>query len=99
METVEEFHQRVTNAKKRLGISRRPAWFRGHRCRDFRLIPSLMRSSHGPRHERNLFANFKTQSAKELGDLHDSWELLAIMQHHGVPTRLLDWTESFHTAL
>jgi hypothetical protein len=58
-----------------------------------------MRRRDGLRHERNLFANFKTQSAKQLGELHDSWEMLAIMQHHGVPTRLLDWTESVHTAL
>jgi hypothetical protein len=58
-----------------------------------------MRRRDGLRHERNLFANFKTQSAKQLGELDDSWEMLAIMQHHGVPTRLLDWTESFHTAL
>jgi FRG domain len=29
----------------------------------------------------------------------DSWSSLAYMQHHGVPTRLLDWTDTLATAL
>src|SRR5688500_7332224 len=32
-------------------------------------------------------------------DLRDDWEALFFMQHYGVPTRLLDWTENPLTAL
>lgn len=99
MKTVAEFFQRVENWRRRLGISRMPAWFRGHSNESYKLVPTVLRRSNGTKHERNLYTSFVTQGAAWIPQGSGSWEVLAIMQHHGAPTRLLDWTESLHTAL
>jgi hypothetical protein len=41
--------------------------------------------------ERDAFHDWAFRSGM---NYHSSWECLAEMQHHNVPTRLLDWTES-----
>ncbi len=94
-----DFLDRVTNARQRIGITKHPAWFRGHSNQGYKLLPSLLRHQLGLKHERNLFAIFRQKGAPYLAQGLDSWAVLAMMQHHGVPTRLLDWTESLDVAL
>ena len=76
--------------------------FRGQHDAEWQLTPSIHRSLQHPNalaNESNFFHVFATRASRAFQrDLSD-WEILTIMQHHGVPTRLLDWTDSLGIAL
>jgi hypothetical protein len=81
---------------------RSPFVFRGQSA-DFPLVSSLMRLGHGPNElpliERNLLNNFKKYAHSEFQPDSSDWDWLSLAQHHGLPTRLLDWTFSPFVAL
>lgn len=99
MTDISEFLARIQAARKRVGITKHSAWYRGHGDTSYKLLPSLLRHKLGLRHERNLMAVFKTRAGELIPPHATSWEVLAMMQHHGAPTRLLDWSESVDVAL
>ncbi len=80
-------------------------WYRGSRSRSLTLTPSLfwkfadLSDEELDRLERNLFFEFQAR-ARELHErgLSD-WDYLFFMRHHGVPTRILDWSDAFGIAL
>lgn len=74
-------------------------WYRGHPDDDHYLLASLLRYTNGLDKEKYLFDSFQKFSDRIFKRRASEWETLFEMQHYGVPTRLLDWTESFGVAL
>lgn len=74
--------------------------YRGLNNQDFALQTSLSRLG-GEYHslERHILRNFKKYARSGSRVDTSNWNWLAIAQHHGLPTRMLDWTYSPYVAL
>lgn len=74
-------------------------WFRGLSSTDHQLVPSVYR--HPNANESSLLSHFQCLAPAYFasGAPRDDWEWLFAAQHYGLPTRLLDWSESLATAL
>ena len=76
-------------------------WYRGCGKASYELKPSLYRHKQSQTIEdilvleKDLISRFRQRSIPfHSRVLTDPWEWLFLMQHYGVPTRLLDWSES-----
>lgn len=83
-----------------LGRHRGTVAFRGLSTADYRLETSLTRlGPHCEVVERHLLRNFAKYAHQDASPNPSRWHWLALAQHHGLPTRLLDWTHSPYVAL
>jgi hypothetical protein len=75
-------------------------WFRGQGRSSWSLRPSLYRRqsdvAQALRVEEMLFLDFNNRSrmVAERANARGDWELSFLMQHHRLPTRLLDWSRN-----
>ena len=75
-------------------------WFRGHGRKSFTLLPSLYRYIpdvvEALEMEGRLLREFdnRSRTIREAAGARDPWEILFLMQHHRLSTRLLDWSRN-----
>ena len=74
-------------------------WFRGHTNGEWALVPGIYRADNRRFQDEDDFRDdFRRRAWPYLrGVAHEpssDWEWYFLMQHQGLPTRLLDWSES-----
>lgn len=106
IETVTTLQEFVRLIETLVADPKDPYWFRGVGEETFPLLPSLYRHPSVTaaddllKLEQQLVNRFRERSVPYQPAYSSTpWESVFLMQHYGIPTRLLDWTENPMVAL
>ncbi len=110
IQSVSELFDCVDYVWEKIWVAKEPEaeeespWFRGVGRTEFKLIPSIYREkawSYDMIDAEDIRGEFPRRAAPfmEYCRFYSAGELYHIMQHYGLPTRLLDWTEGMRFAL
>ena len=105
VKSIGEYVEKVTTVSAEWGNDKSfiAPWFRGIGDSEFKLVPRLYREHDIDHLEeegkiRRAFSDRAMLYAMSTRK-REPWDWYFLMQHYGVPTRLLDWTESALVAL
>jgi FRG domain len=101
IERIETLRQYMERIEGLMAADDGPLWYRGAGTSSRALVPSLYRhpTVTKPRElmalEAKILQRFRERSIPyQPTRVEEEWDMLFLMQHFGVPTRLLDWTEN-----
>jgi len=97
IQTWSELFDRLYDESWRPEIKRfrSPYVFRGLSDSAYSLVSSLVRlDGNFTQMEPHLLRNFRKYAHRNIVERDTTWHWLSLAQHHGLPTRLMDWTVS-----